>query len=197
METKRIVAVFDFDGTLTTKDTLLEFIKYACGIRRFYIGFLLHFPILVLMKIGLLPNWKTKEMIFSWFFKGMKYKEFERLGKDFAKVIFSFANQDTTKMLSNHLQDRNEVYVITASIEEWVRPYCNLLNVKAVLGTKVEVEGGLLTGRFASKNCYGKEKVSRLLEAFPDRNSYFLYAYGDSAGDKDLLEFADKGVLIS
>ena len=53
-----------------------------------------------------------------------------------------------------------------------------------------------LTGNFSSKNCYGQEKVNRLLEKEPDRTNYILYAYGDSAGDKEIIEFADYGYYI-
>ncbi|MDR2690839.1 MAG: hypothetical protein LBB73_00825, partial [Dysgonamonadaceae bacterium] len=51
---------------------------------------------------------------------------------------------------------------------------------------------GLLTGYFSTKNCYGREKVIRLLEKEPDRNTYTLFVYGDSRGDKELMIFADK-----
>ena len=59
---KQIVA-FDFDGTITNRDTLLEFIKFAKGKTAFYLGFLLHLPWLLAMKCHLYPNWKTKQMI--------------------------------------------------------------------------------------------------------------------------------------
>lgn len=192
----RNISVFDFDGTLTTKDTLLEFIKFACGRRAFYIGFFLHSPLLVLMKLGLYPNWKAKERVYSWFFKGMKYETFAEMGRNFSSCISSFANSKTTVILQKHTHQQDDVYVITASVEEWVRPYCMQLGVKEVLGTKVEIQNGVLTGRFASRNCNGKEKVVRLLEVEPNRKSYFLVAYGDSRGDKELLDFSDKGILI-
>lgn len=196
MKDKRIVVAFDFDGTLTTKDTMIEFIKYAFGRRKFYIGFFLHLPMLVFMKAGIYSNWKVKEKIFHWFFKGMKYDDFVLLGKEFVTVISTFVNYDTISVLNKHIQDKADIYVVTASVEEWVRPFCEQLKVNTVLGTKVEVVDDLLTGRFASNNCYGKEKVSRLLEAEPDRNSYILYAYGDSTGDKQLLSFAEYGIKI-
>ena len=67
----------------------------------------------------------------------------------------------------------------------------------STIGTKVEVDlDGKLTGRFLTKNCYGPEKVNRLLEIEPDRKNYFLYAYGDSRGDKEMLECADRGIMI-
>lgn len=196
MEGKRKIAVFDFDGTLTTKDTLLEFIKFACGRKKYYIGFLLFFPVLVLMKTGLYPSGKAKEKFFSFYFKGMKYDIFLQLGSEFAQIISTFTNNKTISILQKHVLEKADIYVVTASIEEWVRPYCERLNVKNVIGTKIEVVNGYLTGRFVSKNCYGKEKVSRMIDIEPDRSSYYLYAYGDSYGDKALLEYADEGYLI-
>ena len=66
------IAVFDFDGTVTTKDTLLEFIKFVRGPVSFYAGFLRYAPQLLAYKLGLYPNWKVKQQIFSHFFKGRK-----------------------------------------------------------------------------------------------------------------------------
>ena len=66
-----------------------------------------------------------------------------------------------------------------------------------MLATEVEVDDdGRLTGRFKTKNCFGQEKVDRLLQAEPHREDYFLTAYGDSRGDRELLAFADEGVNV-
>jgi phosphoserine phosphatase len=62
-----------------------------------------------------------------------------------------------------------------------------------IIGTKIQVVDGKLTGRFLTKNCYGEEKVRRMLEQYPDRKEYKLVAYGDSRGDHALLDFADEG----
>ena len=186
----RTIAAFDFDGTLTTKDTLLEFIRFACGRTRFYAGFLLFAPLIVLMKMGMINNGRVKERVFSWFFKGMSYADFSEKGRVFARLIAGFERKEIKTKLQTHLAEGHDVYVVTASIEEWVRPYCMQLGVKDVLGTKVEVADGVLTGRFASPNCYGKEKANRLLEAVPDLSSCTLYAYGDSRGDREMLQMS-------
>ena len=194
---KRNIAVFDFDGTLTTKDTLLEFIKFACGKGAFFWGFLLYSPILILMKLHLYTNWKAKEKIFSYFFKGMDYERFCELGRNFSSTIDSFKKDMVAKKLKKHLESGDTVYVISASIEEWVRPWCEKYKVSLVLGTMIDVNNqGIITGRFLSKNCYGQEKVNRLLEVEPHRSDYFLYAYGDSRGDKEMIDFADKGIYV-
>lgn len=196
-EEKRVVVAFDFDGTLTTKDTLLEFIKFSCGVKTFWIGFLLFSPLMVLMKLHLYPNWRCKQQFFSWFFCGMDYNQFKKYGEQFASEIQCVRKESTIEVLNNHLKEDACVYVVSASIDEWVRPFCFSLGVKDVLGTKVEVDSfGILTGRFLTKNCYGQEKVNRLLEVEPNRSDYYLYAYGDSLGDKEMLAFADKGILL-
>ena len=193
----RKVAVFDFDGTLTQKDTLLEFIRFSCGIGRFLWGFMLFSPILILMKLHLYPNWKAKEKVFSYFFKGWKYTCFKAKGEEFADVIEKFKRNDVLSLLNRHIKDGDEVYVISASIEEWVCPWCQRHGVYRVVGTKIEVdEEGNITGRFLSKNCYGQEKVNCLLEFEPIRRDYKLYAYGDSRGDWELLEYADYVVKL-
>ena len=188
----RNVAIFDFDGTLTTKDTLLEFIKFACGKWQFYIGFLLYSPILVLMKLHLYPNWKAKQLIFSHYFKGMKYCRFQELGMQFANIIDTFRRKEIIDKLETHINKGDTVYVISASIDEWVRPWCKQYGIADVLGTKIEVDtNGQITGKFLTMNCYGQEKVNRLLQVEPNRGDYCLYAYGDSRGDKEMLEFSE------
>lgn len=197
MEKQRTIAIFDFDGTLTTKDTLLEFIKFVCGIKAFYIGFLLHSPLLIWMKLGIYPNWKAKQKVFSWFFKGMPYTTFAKYGENFAKVVKTMMKETTLDILRKHQSEGADIYVISASVDEWVRPFCTLLGVKDVIATQIETDSkGMLTGRFASPNCYGKEKVRRFLEAEPSRSEYYLYAYGDSRGDKEIISFADNGFYL-
>ncbi len=193
----RKIAVFDFDGTLTCKDTFLEFIRFSCGSWKFYKGFLLYSPLLFLMKLHLYPNWKAKEIVFSYFFKGWKYTEFVELSNEFAYKVEKIKRDAVVAKLKEHIKNGDTVYVISASVEEWVRPWCENYRVNGVIGTKIEVDQkGLVVGKFQTKNCYGREKINRLLEVEPSREKYSLYVYGDSRGDKEILEFADKGFYI-
>ena len=185
---KKIVA-FDFDGTLTTKDTLIEFIRYACGTGAFVKGFLSYAHLLVLMKLGLYPNWKAKQKVFAYFFEGMKIEEFDGLCQRFAKDNQHLLRPKGIEAIQQALDKGAEVLIVSASIDNWVQPF--FAEVK-VLGTQVEVIDGKLSGRFLTKNCYGQEKVNRILALFPNRSEYHLTAYGDSRGDKELLAFADE-----
>ena len=185
---KQIVA-FDFDGTLTTKDTLIEFIRYACGTRAFLFGFLRYAHLLVLMKLGLYPNYKAKQKVFAHFFEGMKIEEFDGLCQRFAKDNQHLLRPKGAEAIQQAMDDGAEVLIVSASIDNWVR---EMITDPVIIGTQIEIKDGLLTGRFLTKNCYGQEKVNRILALYPHRSEYRLTAYGDSRGDKELLTFADE-----
>lgn len=189
------VAVFDFDGTITRKDTLIEFIRFAKGSVALYWGMFVHLPWLVLMKLRLYDNGKTKEGVFSWFFKGMRIEEFDELGQRFYEIqVAQLLYTDAVQAIKEHQQKGDKVVILSASIENWVKPFASALQADALSGTQVETQEGKLTGRFATKNCYGQEKVERLkqwLQGNRIKDSYVI-AYGDSRGDKELLKFANE-----
>lgn len=194
---KKKIYCFDFDGTLTTSDTLLEFIKYTKGRGRFLMVFLMYSPLLVLMKLHLYPNWKAKQQIFAHLFAGMRIEKFDALCRDFAEESQHLLRPKGITLMHEALVAGAQVFIVSASIDNWVRPFFDIRNLKGVqvLGTQIEVEDGKLTGRFKSNNCYGKEKVHRIAEALKsfERSEYEIEAFGDSRGDKEMLAFADKG----
>ena len=194
---KKKIYCLDFDGTLTTSDTLLEFIKYAKGRSRFLMVFLMYSPLLVLMKLHLYPNWKAKQQIFAHLFAGMRIEKFDALCRGFAEESQHLLRPKGITLMHEALVAGAQVFIVSASIDNWVRPFFDIRNLKGVqvLGTQIEVEDGKLTGRFKSNNCYGKEKVHRIAEALKsfERSEYEIEAFGDSRGDKEMLAFADKG----
>lgn len=183
------IAAFDFDGTLTTKDSFIEFIRFCKGTKALVKGLLRYAPLLVLMKLHLYPNYKAKQKVFAYFFKGMKLTEFDKHCETFA-IQCSFLLRDKgVRAVLQAQKNGAETVIVSASVYNWVEP---CVYADAYLCTEIEVKDGLLTGRFLTKNCYGQEKVNRLLEKYPNRKDYHLTAYGDSRGDKELLAFADK-----
>lgn len=190
--TKRTVAAFDFDGTLTAKDSFKEFVKFSCGSKRLYLGILLNLHKIIAYKLGIYSNEKAKQSLFSFYFRGMPYSTFADYGNQFASQIDSMLKHRQHEQLKKHIGNGNETYIVSASIREWIEPWGIREGVSAVIATEVETDSnGCLTGRFSSQNCHGQEKVNRLLEIEPVRGSYCLYAYGDSSGDKQLLAFSD------
>lgn len=189
--TPSVIAAFDFDGTLTRKDTLFDFLFFSFGKKRTLTGLMVLFPMLLSFKIGLIKNSDAKQRLFSYFFEGMKIESFDLLCKRYAGRINTILKKDVFDKMREHQSSGHTVVIISASIENWIIPWSTDIAVDKVLATQIETDNGILSGRFRSKNCYGMEKVNRLLDAYPDRENYRLYAYGDSNGDKDLLAIAD------
>lgn len=188
------IYAFDFDGTLTRRDTFIEFIRYVFGTRRMLTGILRFAPILVLMKLGRYPNWKAKQRVFSWFFKGMEIDKFDDLCTRFAHDCQSVRRDDGFAIIRRALNEGHQVTIISASIENWVRPFFAEFGDRVVVScTKIDVRDERVTGQFLTMNCYGAEKSKRLLQTFPLRETYRLVAFGDSRGDKELIEASDTG----
>ncbi|WP_458629087.1 HAD-IB family hydrolase [Winogradskyella sp. PC D3.3] len=189
----RKIAAFDFDGTLTKKDSFVEFIKFSKGRFRFYLNLPFIGVVWYLSKLKLIKTHYAKEFIFSSFFKGISLIEFDKYCVDFISEIDKNLRDDAKTVIQSHLIQHNDVLIVSASIENWIRPWAMANGINTIVATKVEIDSsGKLTGKFASENCIGKEKVNRLLSVFPDRESYYLTVYGDSNGDKALMRLADK-----
>lgn len=198
METqnKKTVAVFDFDGTITTKDTLFDFISFYYGKTRLIVGLFILSPILILYKIGIIKNYVAKQILFSYFFKNKKIKDFDAKSKEYIDRINKITRNSTIEKIKEHQRLNHEVIIVSASISNWIKPWAKSIGIGNVLGTEISIKEGLITGKFASPNCYGQEKVNRLLAEYPQKEDYILYAYGDSRGDKELLELADYPTLL-
>lgn len=187
------IYAFDFDGTLTKRDTLVEFIRFAKGDKAFVLCMLRFLPILLAMKAGLYPNWKAKQKVFSYCFKGMTVDAFNALCRRFAEEKAHLMRPKGRQKIREVLAEGGKVIVVSASINNWVEPFFSEFGDVFVVGTMIDEHEGKLTGRFLTKNCYGREKVNRLLQLYPERRQYHLTAFGDSRGDMELLDFADEG----
>ena len=213
------IHAFDFDGTLTTRDTLLLFIRHARGWWALFGGLLLFSPLLVLMKLHLADNGRTKERLFGHYFRGMLERDFDALCQSFARSHTHVLRTAGLRTVQQGLDRGDRVVILSASIDRWVeaclRPFLVSSSQFQVLGTEIEVVDGRLTGRFATPNCYGPEKVRRLKEFLKEvsprgdvegatevsprgdvegalEGTPFIIAYGDSRGDKELLAYADE-----
>lgn len=191
------IAVFDFDGTLTRRDSFPAFARFALGRGRLMLAMLREAPWLASWKLGLIPGGRAKERLFGRLFKGMPVKEFDRLGQRFAAEITAMERPQTVSALQRCVADGTAAYVVTASIRNWVQPWADSRGVSAVIATEAEVApDGTLTGRFATPNCTGAEKTRRLAQIIGPLDRYEITAYGDSAGDDALLAVASKAFRI-
>lgn len=195
---KTSIIVSDFDGTLTVRDTMFDIIRFQRGSRGLFLLMVRLLPWLVLMKAGLYSHHRAKERLLAVCFRGVSESDFLSFARRFAiSRRDAIMRPSLLATLREARQRGAEVVVVTASPEEWVREFVPGLRV---VGTRLEFSPEGFTGRFATPNCYGAEKVRRLVEAFPDlatrRADFHITAYGDSRGDRELLAFADEAHLL-
>ncbi len=185
------IAFFDFDGTITTKDTFVEIIRFHHGSFKCYAGFLLLSPYIFAFKARLISNQRAKERVLKFFFGGYTRERFEEICRSFANGRLPELLRPKALKEIQSLQQKNiEVVVVSASPAEWIRPWANTLGI-TVLSSSLFLENDKITGRLQGKNCHGREKVQRIEAAYTLSQYSDIYAYGDSSGDKEMLAMAD------
>ena len=148
---------------------------------------------LVAYKLRLIPNYTAKQAVLSYFFKGMSEAQFQNTARDYSlKNIDAILRPKAMAKIAWHKEQEHKIVVVSASIESWLKPWCNQHGLD-LIATKLEIKEGIVTGKLLTKNCYGMEKVRRVKERYNLDDYDHIYAYGDSRGDKELLELADEG----
>jgi HAD superfamily phosphoserine phosphatase-like hydrolase len=158
------LAVFDLDGTITKKDTYLEFIKYVRGKTYFYYDVFILSPYIVLFYLGCYNNNKLKELFFKFFFKNYKVEYLEEKGRVFSsQKIPALSYKGALNVLNWHKKQNHDILIISASADIWLKEWCYLNNYK-LIWTKFEKQKGNFTGRIDGENCFGKQKKKLLTE---------------------------------
>ena len=186
----KTLALFDFDGTLTREDTLPGIIKYQKGRFNFWFGMIRLSPIILGYWLRLIPNWKAKEKLLSFFFRNEQEDVFQKKCNHYAlEEIPGILRPEGLKVLKSHIEKGHRVIVVSASAVNWVKPWCDSLQIE-VIATRLVVRDGKLTGRILGKNCYGPEKVRRINQELDPTEYDDIYAYGNGKGDYQMLELA-------
>lgn len=186
------LALFDFDGTITTQDSFLKFIRFVVGDSKFVVGLVILSPILIAFKLKIIPNFKAKSIVISYFFKGYDEVEFKNLASEYSlSQIDGIVRPKAKDRLVWHKDQGHKIVIVSASIDYWIYPWC-FKNGFELLATKLETKDGLLTGNLLGNNCYGIEKACRIKQNYDLGQFEYIYAYGDSNGDKEMLEIANK-----
>jgi phosphatidylglycerophosphatase C len=186
------IAFFDFDGTITSKDTLLEVIKHQKGKASFYTGFLLNSPVLVGLKLKLVSNQAAKERMLKYFFKGVDFESFQQGCDRFIDEVLPAIIRPTAIQEIDKLKGEGfEIVVVSASPANWIKKWADA-NGLGLIATKLQTADNLLTGYIDGINNNGIEKAVRINAEFDLTMYSEIYCYGDSSGDKAMLALGTK-----
>lgn len=186
------LALFDFDHTVSTSDSFREFLAFAVGPVKLLLGAAVLSPLLLAARASAVPSGEAKEKVVKFFFKEWPYRNFAETARAFGRERLPQRIRPLAlARIRWHAAQGHRVVIVTASVEEWLRDWCAGHGLD-LIGTRLEVKNGYLTGRFSGENCNGAEKARRI-EARYDLGRYrHIYAYGDSPGDREMLALADE-----
>ena len=187
------IAFFDFDGTITQKDTLWVFLLWRFGVLQVLAGVVVNAPWLAGYTLRLVRNDQAKERLLGYFLKHMPVNAFNEACRRFAQDCIPQLVRPGAHAEINRLKGEGyQIVVVSASPENWVGPWAGAQGLE-VLATRLQVHNGQLTGKFEGKNCHGREKVHRIQQAYPTAAYTHIVAYGDSSGDRPMMALRQPG----
>ncbi|WGM31436.1 HAD-IB family hydrolase [Brevundimonas sp. NIBR11] len=188
----RPIVAFDFDGTLTVRDSFTQFLRWRAGPGGWALG-------LVKMSKAMAAYARDRDRgaikaaSVKVFLKGVRRAELDADAARFADHAWDkFMRPDALKVWEDWGRKGAHRVIVTASPEITVAPFARRLGAEGLLGTHLTFDADdRITGAFSSPNCRGEEKVRRLYEAFgPDLK--VAAAYGDTSGDTEMLAIAEQ-----
>jgi HAD superfamily hydrolase (TIGR01490 family) len=186
------LALFDFDGTLTSTDTWTPFMKAALSTWRLAASRVLLTPVAVGHRLGAISASRGREIAARVAFRGARADEIRRRGRDYAAMVLpSTLRADALDRLDWHVARGDDVMIVSAGLDVYLRPWCEARRV-AVICTTLEERAGRLTGRCVGGDCAGAEKARRIQARCAPGRYGEIYAYGDSIEDREMLELATR-----
>ncbi len=183
---------FDFDGTLTTKDTMFLFLKFY-NKKKYYRQFLKFLPLFILLKMGLLKAEQVKESFIASLLKGESQEKLKHASEKFYELNAEIILRPNAKRFISQMHEEGHFGVIvSASLNIWLEPFARQLNLDLIC-TQAQFVDNKFSGKFSTPNCTQQEKVVRLKRYLDGKRVDRLVAFGDSSGDFPMLEYSNEG----
>jgi phosphatidylglycerophosphatase C len=188
-----IIAIFDFDHTLTDRDSLVPFLFYVQGFWKTIYHFIALSPAFARYLLGFLSRQSMKEKILTRFIGSRLFSDVQALGKNYAdQQLDRYLKPEALKRLTWHQAHGHRCLLVSASLEFYLKPWAKRHGFEEVIASRLELTPtGHITGCLIGLNCWGPEKKRRLLAYLGSTKYTQLYVYGDSRGDREILALAD------
>jgi len=190
---RRTVAAFDFDGTLIEGASMTVYLKhlYSRPFLLYTLGRLL--PGFFAFSTGIRPRTVFKEQFLTRFLGGKTAEFLFQEGRTIAaNYLPDLIRPAGLKRLRWHQAEGHRCILVTASLSFWTEAFAEMYGMELV-ATEPELVEGIFTGKIIGENNYGPAKVTHLNAYLGEEAPAYLYAYGDTNGDRELLAFADEG----
>lgn len=189
------LALFDFDGTLYPKDSFTGFMFYTLSKQHIVKKGFKILPWIQAYYLKLYPAHAMRPRLFQSMFKDISANFLQNLAQEYAQQLIQNLDQELLQQLRLHQQNGDRVVLVSASIDLYLVPICEFLNIELIC-TATEIKNGLLTGHYSSQDCSCEQKKLRILQKYNLADYEFVYAYGNSEEDLDMLSLADFAYMM-
>lgn len=183
--------LMDFDGTITSKDTLFEVAKFSLPRPAYWIKIAFLMPVFGIGFFKIISKQKLKEIFLKCFFNLWSTQRFNTHCLNFCKQrLPDIIRPKAMKAIQNFSQ-KDDIYIVSASPENWIIPWANRLNI-GVIASQLETVNNQISGNLKGKNVNGLEKVHRIKKNIDLTKYNKIIAFGDTKGDLPMLNMADE-----
>lgn len=186
------LSVFDFDGTLTKRDSFVPFLRFAFGKRVFARRLVrLVIPTLKCLSRRVTRD-ELKGILIKTFLTGVEARWVEQKASEFCEKYFTRMMRPSGLIaVATQVNSGAIVTICSASPSIMLKPFADRLGI-GLISTNLEVKDGILTGNIDGQNCRCAQKVVRLTEKYGPLSDYYLRAWGDTRGDYEMLAIAQE-----
>jgi phosphatidylglycerophosphatase C len=187
----RPIAAFDFDGTLTVRDSFTAFLRWRAGAAGYALGMAGLAPAALRYLVDR-DRGRIKAAAAKAFLRGRPRRELEAQARAFAAKTARRMLRPDARACWDACGAKGYLRVIvTASPTLVVAPFAKALGADVLIGTELAYDPSeRATGALATPNCRAAEKVARLEQRF-GVGVRLAAAYGDTGGDREMLAIAE------
>lgn len=187
-----ILSVFDFDGTLSVHDSFIPFLRFVLGNDVFALKLLSMTGPALNYLWRRLGRDELKARLIQRCLQGLSEQALQQQAHDYCEKVWPrLLRPKGLQEVARQRETAAHVTLCSASPEIMLAPFAQRLGI-GLIGTRLEVQQGRLTGQLIGRNCRREEKIARLEKAYGGLDQYHLRAWGDSLGDKEMLARADE-----
>ncbi len=190
MPTPISLALFDFDGTITRRETMPDFVRGSVGRGRLLAGQALLAPLVIGYKLGLVSGGAVRNAVVRFAYAGVPASVLEAAGREFAQAYLpGVLRPEAMQRIAWHRSQGHEVAVVSGGLDVYLAPWCAAHGL-GLACSSLQQRGGVLTGRYEGQQCVLAEKARRVRERFVLADYSCIYAYGDTPEDREMLDLA-------
>jgi phosphatidylglycerophosphatase C len=184
------LALFDFDGTITTREMFADFVRFAVPRRRRIAGNVLFLPMYLGYRLGLISGNRIRASLVRFGFRGISAQELRAAGRKFcSERLPAVIRPDALARIRWHLAQGDKVVVVSGALDVYFERWCGDHGLE-LLASRLQVLNEVMTGRYREAQCVAEEKRRRICERYDLSTFGHVYAYGDTRDDLPMLELA-------